>query len=109
MSQEHKILREHLATDYSGSLGTEILAHPPYSPDFATCNFYLFPEIQEKLGGKTFTDAEEAVAAYEKAAEANLEYESFLLPLIGNVKTIADYARIVKVAEVLKVLHLACA
>ncbi|GBP81031.1 hypothetical protein EVAR_41027_1 [Eumeta japonica] len=51
--------------------GIERLTHLPCSPDHVPCDFYLFPKIKEKLSGKMLTDAEEAVAAYEKAVEAS--------------------------------------
>lgn len=47
--------------------GVETLPHPPYSPDLAPCDFFLFPIIKEKIKGKFFSCAEEAVAAYEVA------------------------------------------
>jgi len=28
--------------------------HPPYSPDVATCDFYLFPKLKSKLKGHHF-------------------------------------------------------
>jgi transposase len=28
-----------------------ILPHPPYSPDLAPCDFYLFPKLKSKLKG----------------------------------------------------------
>ena len=31
-----------------------ILPHPPYSPDLAPCNFYLFPKLKLKLTGHHF-------------------------------------------------------
>jgi hypothetical protein len=31
-----------------------VLEHPPYSPDLATCNFYLFPKIKSVLKGTHF-------------------------------------------------------
>ncbi|GBP83144.1 hypothetical protein EVAR_66902_1 [Eumeta japonica] len=50
-------------------LSIEILVHSPYSPDLASWYFYLSRKIKE-LQGKWLTDADEAVAAYEKAVEA---------------------------------------
>ncbi|GBP19333.1 hypothetical protein EVAR_12374_1 [Eumeta japonica] len=47
-----------------------MLAHLPLSPDLAPCCSYLFHKPKEKLQEKWFTNAEEAVAAYEKAVEA---------------------------------------
>ncbi|GBP12414.1 hypothetical protein EVAR_75830_1 [Eumeta japonica] len=57
------------------TLGIEILAHPPYSPDLAPCDFYSLPKIKEKLRGKWFTDAEEVVASYEKVVKTILKFE----------------------------------
>jgi len=31
-----------------------VLPHPPYSPDLAPCNFYLFPKLKSKLKGHHF-------------------------------------------------------
>ncbi|GBP33747.1 hypothetical protein EVAR_17075_1 [Eumeta japonica] len=56
-------------TYFFGTTGIEILVLPSYSPDLAPCAFYLLSKIIEKLRGKWFTVAEEAVAPYEKAAE----------------------------------------
>lgn len=30
-------------------LGIEIMPHPPYSPDLAPCDFYLFPQVKKKI------------------------------------------------------------
>jgi hypothetical protein len=32
--------------------------HPPYSPDLAPCDFYLFPKVQNIKRGEHFVDAE---------------------------------------------------
>jgi hypothetical protein len=31
-----------------------VLAHPPYSPDFAPCDYWLFSHVKEHLWGKRF-------------------------------------------------------
>jgi len=31
-----------------------VLPHPPYSPDLALCDFYLFPKLESKLKGHHF-------------------------------------------------------
>jgi transposase len=31
------------------------LEHPPYSPDLAPCDFFLFPKIKSALKGNHFT------------------------------------------------------
>lgn len=55
--------------DYLVTSNVELLGHPPYSPDLAPCDFYLFPKIKEKLRGKLFMNTEEAVGAFQKAVE----------------------------------------
>ncbi|XP_032676157.1 histone-lysine N-methyltransferase SETMAR-like [Odontomachus brunneus] len=37
----------------------EFLLHPPYFPDLAPCNFYLFPNLKRWLQGKRFAPNEE--------------------------------------------------
>ena len=37
-----------LVTDYLTKIGIKTAPHPPYSPDIAPCDFYLFPELREK-------------------------------------------------------------
>jgi hypothetical protein len=32
------------------------LDHPPYSPDLASCNFWLFPKLKTALKGHRFSD-----------------------------------------------------
>lgn len=48
-------------------MGFEILEHPPYSPDLAPSDFYLFPKMKKELRGKKFSSDEEvksAISAY---------------------------------------------
>lgn len=37
---------------------TSVLEHPPYSPDLAPCDFYLFPKIKSKLKGTRFASVD---------------------------------------------------
>ncbi len=37
-----------------GEWGVDLLAHPPYSPDLAPCDFTLFPQLKDKLRGRRF-------------------------------------------------------
>ena len=43
----------------------ELVAHPPYSPDLAPSNYYLFPNLKRWLQGKRFTSNEEVIAETE--------------------------------------------
>jgi histone-lysine N-methyltransferase SETMAR len=44
----------------------ELLEHPPYSPDLAPSDFYLFPKLKLFLGGQLFSSNQEAIAAVER-------------------------------------------
>ena len=35
-----------------------MLEHPPYSPDLAPCDFFLFPKVKSALKGTRFTTVE---------------------------------------------------
>ena len=39
-------------------LGWEVMLHPPYRPDFAPSDYYLFQSLQDSLSGNTFNDDE---------------------------------------------------
>ena len=39
-------------------LGWEVILHPPYSPELASSDYYLFWSLQNSLNGKTFNDDE---------------------------------------------------
>lgn len=41
----------------------ELVGHPPYSPDLAPCDFFLFPKLKKLLRGQRFSDPEAAVAS----------------------------------------------
>ena len=43
--------------------GWEVMLHPPYSPDLAPSDYYLFRSLQNSLNGKTFND-DEAVKSH---------------------------------------------
>ncbi|PNF25826.1 hypothetical protein B7P43_G11746 [Cryptotermes secundus] len=36
-----------------------VVPHPPYSPDLAPCDFFLFPKMKIKLKGRRFDTVEE--------------------------------------------------
>lgn len=49
----------------------ELLPHPPYSPDLAPSDFFLFPNLKKWLGGKRFSSNEEVIN------ETNAYFEEF--------------------------------
>jgi len=53
------------------------LTRPPYSPDLATCDFFLFPKLKTHLKGHNFGAVENAQAAATRALN-NISNEDFL-------------------------------
>jgi histone-lysine N-methyltransferase SETMAR len=43
--------------------------HPPYSPDLAPSDFYLFRYVKRCLAGLSFKDADQILAAVEGVLE----------------------------------------
>jgi histone-lysine N-methyltransferase SETMAR len=39
--------------------GISAMDHPPYCPELAPADFWLFPELKSVLKGKEFSDAED--------------------------------------------------
>ncbi len=46
-------------------LGYELLPHPPYTPDLAPCDFFLFPNLKKSLAGQKFESNEEVIVPTE--------------------------------------------
>ena len=54
-----------LFTDYLSKMGIKTVRHPPYSPDFAPCDFWLLP----KFRGCCFETTEEMKEAVTKVTD----------------------------------------
>lgn len=69
-----------IVTEYLNKERVKLLPHPPYSPDLALCDFYLFPKIKHELGGKSFNSVENlsrAIQAITEAIPKEEYYKSF--------------------------------
>ncbi|KAF7264992.1 hypothetical protein GWI33_021776 [Rhynchophorus ferrugineus] len=67
-------------------LGFELLPHPPYSPDLAPRDYFLFSDLKRMLGGKKFSSNEEVIAetqAYFEAKDKSY-YKSGIEKLAGR-------------------------
>ena len=51
-------------------LGFELLLRPPYSPDLAPSDFFLFSDLKRMLAGKKFSANAEVIAETEAYFEA---------------------------------------
>ena len=63
-------------TDYLTKMGIKTVRHPPYSPDLAPCDFWLFPKLKEKLRGCRYETIEEMKEAVTKVIDT-LTQEDF--------------------------------
>ena len=57
-ASSHTALR---TREFLENSGLKTLPHPPYSPDLAPCDFWLFSRIKDELRGKRFSTNEELV------------------------------------------------
>lgn len=77
--------------------GFEEINHPPYSPDLAPSDYYLFPNLKKDLRGKRFSDDDELKAAInthfqEKPEEYFLEGLKKLIPRSNKcIEGLGDY------------------
>jgi hypothetical protein len=46
-----------------------VIPHPPYSPDLAPCDFFLFPKMKLKLKGRRFDTIEEIQAESQRVLD----------------------------------------
>ena len=56
-------------TDFLTKMGIKTVAHPPYSPDLAPCDFWLFPKLKEKHRGCCYETIEEMKEAVMKVID----------------------------------------
>jgi len=61
--QDNKSYKSTVAMAKLHELGYELIPHPPYSPDLAPCDFFLFPNLKIWLGGKKFSSNEKVIVA----------------------------------------------
>ena len=64
----HDNARPHIAnvvTHYLAKIYVRCVPHPPYSPDLAPCDFFLFPNLKKRLRGQRFSSSEAVVKASE--------------------------------------------
>lgn len=63
----HKSL---LVSSFLAKNSTSIMPQPPYSPDLAPCDFFLFPKLKRPMKGRRFATIEEIKAASLKELKA---------------------------------------
>ena len=63
--------RSMMAVHTSMQCGFKILLHPPYSPDLAPSDFFLFPSLKKHLKGQRFHSNEDVISAGEEWFESH--------------------------------------
>ena len=56
--------------EFLASEGVQLMSHPPYSPDLALCDFFLFPHVKKQLRGTRYDSPQEAIRAFTKAIDS---------------------------------------
>lgn len=70
----------HATVNAIDSLNFDVLVHPPYSPDLAPCDFYMFPLLKRHLKGQKFTSnmaVKRAVDNWIKSRDADFYVHGF--------------------------------
>ena len=62
-----------VATSVAAECGYELLPHPPYSPDLAPSDFYLFPLLKEHLRGRQYANNNDIIQSVEDFLEVQGE------------------------------------
>jgi [histone H3]-lysine36 N-dimethyltransferase SETMAR len=62
-----KIHNSRLTRDYLARKKIKVLRHPPYSPDLAPCDFYIFNKIKNQLKGRIFNSTHQLKLAWASA------------------------------------------
>jgi hypothetical protein len=52
-------------TEFPAGNGMKGAIHPPYSPDLAPCNFYLFGHTKGRLAGASFDEPDQLLRAID--------------------------------------------
>ena len=62
-----------LITNYLTKMGIKTVPYPPYSPNLAPCDFWLFPKLKKKLRGCHYETIEEMKEAVTKVIDTLTE------------------------------------
>lgn len=66
----------------------DLVPHPPYSPDLAPCDFFLFPVLKKHLAGQKFATNGEVIAAVDGFFGAKNNF--FFLTVLGGLKNVGS-------------------
>ncbi|EZA47562.1 hypothetical protein X777_15674 [Ooceraea biroi] len=73
---KHRLLTsQEMLDQFLNGKSITVLPHPPYSPDLAPCDFFLFPKLKSHLKGKHFRTIENIQKAVTDALNSLTENE----------------------------------
>jgi hypothetical protein len=58
---------------FFGEKQKAVIPHPPYSPDLAPCDFFLFPKMKLQLKWRRFDNVEELQAESQRVLDTQIE------------------------------------
>ena len=61
--------RSHVVADFLAREHIQEVGHPPYSPDLAPCDFFVFPNVKRLMRGIRYESPEDAVKAFKDLVE----------------------------------------
>ncbi len=59
-----------ISADFYHKTGMDLMSHPPYSPDLAPCDFWLFPTMKGKLRGMRFETLDDLQIAVSRTLKS---------------------------------------
>ena len=74
-----------IVTEYLQKERVEVLPHPPYSPDLAPCDFFLFPRIKKELKGKVFIRLNIWQGQFRQSLKESLKRIMKILSNVGGI------------------------
>jgi len=78
-----------LVKDFLAKSGVTTLEHPPYSPDLAAADFYLYPRLKSTLKGRPFYDTTGVIKnATDELNKAFTKWSPGMFP--KNVRTLEE-------------------
>ena len=78
----------HIETDFLESKKVTVLPHPPFSPDLAPCNYFLFPKLKYQLSGRRYNSRNDLGSAVYQCLMGVpiVEYEKCFQKWIDRLK-----------------------
>ena len=56
--------------EFLASEGVQLMSHPPYSPDLAPCDFFLFPHVKKQLRRTRYECPQDAIRTFTRAIDS---------------------------------------